>query len=583
MKRMITDQELEKPVHGYIHGHIHRHKDHTHIHGHIHSHKNGVNEVDTVEEDFVPDCPLDTLPLCEDVFCGELDDCFYINCDDSEPSNCCDENYDSICRDKNCNNSDNSGSEIENEINTFIDYHNNETICEDPKCLENQDATVCCYNEEHLQNHLNNLCDDSNNKEFFDKMFQELHKDFDLYSGAVNSSAIRTANTSIFGSAVNEVHYPHEAHPLNNIHNAFFHAKVDDNKTENSLEMDFDFRFDFSNKPKNIGMDTMLDATPTLGTTVPVDTAPIDDSPNFRLSPNSNGQITCEWDNCNKVIDNDNFLSHLSQEHLCQEASKDYPCEWSNCNHLDSNLDSLLLHLNSHKRKPTNDVLILTPASNYSGSASIKSQDSEIKFLQNEDSINITNLQFRPQKKQTTDDNFTCCWEIGTDEMGNFIKCNKTHKDQGELQAHITEDHIKKRQKTYECKWIDCRRHNGKIFTQRQKLIRHLHTHTNYKPWKCNICNMCFAVKQTLDQHQRIHSGEKPFKCSCCDKRFSSSSSLSIHSRVHTGFKPLSCKICGKQFNELSNFNKHFRTHFPTLLNQSQAPGKAYIQSKIVK
>ena len=50
------------------------------------------------------DChEFENLDFCKDVFCDELDDCFFLNCDDSKYSNSCD---------LNCCNSSNSVDEI---------------------------------------------------------------------------------------------------------------------------------------------------------------------------------------------------------------------------------------------------------------------------------------------------------------------------------------------------------------------------------------------------------------------------------------------------------------------------------------
>ena len=45
-------------------------------------------------------------------------------------------------------------------------------------------------------------------------------------------------------------------------------------------------------------------------------------------------------------------------------------------------------------------------------------------------------------------------------------------------------------------------------FHTKQKLIRHIHIHTNFKPCKCDICGASFAVESVLQQHYRVHSGE---------------------------------------------------------------------------
>lgn len=150
----------------------------------------------------------------------------------------------------------------------------------------------------------------------------------------------------------------------------------------------------------------------------------------------------------------------------------------------------------------------------------------------------------------------TCLWE----NDGSI--CHQHFHTTQQLTDHIISDHITSGKSSYVCNWCDCSR-RGKAFTQRQKIIRHLHVHTRHKPFECPFCDKSFSIDLMLRQHIRTHTGEEPFKCTECGKSFKTSSSLSIHMRTHTGEKPLECKFpgCGKRFNESSNLIKHYRTH----------------------
>lgn len=335
--------------------------------------------------------------------------------------------------------------------------------------------------------------------------------------------------------------------------------------------------------------------------------------------------FSCQWDNCFRKVTDSTLMLHLITEHIDQEydlksnsdKNQSYQCEWNECNFMNDDLNTLITHLNCHRGKHDIDnslfnttsapTLItshspaLTPNSiskssitsprdsllnyNIDDSLLFKNSKPKIKEEHNVDDIksieehedtsqnqlNITSMKISPKPKgcklsccHPIDSDFTCKWQLGVDADGKPICCNKKHASSGDLQHHLVTDHIGLGKSIYHCAWIGCERNNGKSFTQRQKLMRHIHIHTHYKPCKCEICGACFAVDSMLKQHLRIHSGEKPFSCSICGKKFATSSSLSIHNRVHTGEKPLVCKWpnCGKRFSESSNLTKHMRIHF---------------------
>merc|ERR1711860_174737 len=79
---------------------------------------------------------------------------------------------------------------------------------------------------------------------------------------------------------------------------------------------------------------------------------------------------------------------------------------------------------------------------------------------------------------------------------------------------------------------------------------------------KTEECQICGKVVQRMDLHMKVHSEFKPFKCELCNKAFTYSSRLSNHIRTtHTGTKPFKCKLCDKRFSQLSNLSSHMQTH----------------------
>ena len=65
-------------------------------------------------------------------------------------------------------------------------------------------------------------------------------------------------------------------------------------------------------------------------------------------------------------------------------------------------------------------------------------------------------------------------------------------------------------------------------------LTEHLKTHTNERPFKCDICDWRGLHKQQLVRHMRKHTGEKPFVCEICSKRYPEKRTLTKHMKTHT-------------------------------------------------
>ncbi|KAI2467703.1 hypothetical protein F4781DRAFT_423125 [Annulohypoxylon bovei var. microspora] len=171
-----------------------------------------------------------------------------------------------------------------------------------------------------------------------------------------------------------------------------------------------------------------------------------------------------------------------------------------------------------------------------------------------------------------------CQWVIspgGSDTQGNI--CGHVCNDPYSLHEHLCNEHIAplSNKMKYLCLWKGCTRRGDQVFASRNKLRRHLATHTAYKPHKCEICGEGFSAQQALDQHVRTHTGETPYKCDYegCGKAFKQKSALTMHKRTHTGEKPLECDICGKRFCESSNLSKHRKTHNPDFKFKCDEPG----------
>ncbi|KAI0594473.1 hypothetical protein F4775DRAFT_431678 [Biscogniauxia sp. FL1348] len=137
-----------------------------------------------------------------------------------------------------------------------------------------------------------------------------------------------------------------------------------------------------------------------------------------------------------------------------------------------------------------------------------------------------------------------CRWICERGETDTHDKtCGLAFNSPVDLQKHLCDDHITSMSsKTkYVCLWQGCSRRGDQDFASRNKLRRHISTHTCYKPFTCPHCHQGFSAQQALDQHIRTHTGEKPYHCDVegCDRSFKQKSALSVF------YLKNSIKLCG--------------------------------------
>lgn len=127
------------------------------------------------------------------------------------------------------------------------------------------------------------------------------------------------------------------------------------------------------------------------------------------------------------------------------------------------------------------------------------------------------------------------------------------------------------------------------------RVIRHMMTHSDQKPFLCPDCGLAFKQLAQLKNHEVVHKmpddvshictlscviitsigfkmplWAKVKKCTKCDRFFANSKSLKSHVKtVHEKIRPFICNICGhkssrKAMLEVSTFSSNLK-HTPTV------------------
>ncbi|KAL4222443.1 hypothetical protein ACF0H5_018482 [Mactra antiquata] len=85
------------------------------------------------------------------------------------------------------------------------------------------------------------------------------------------------------------------------------------------------------------------------------------------------------------------------------------------------------------------------------------------------------------------------------------------------------------------------------------RLKQHMISHTDERPFKCDVCPKTYKSRYHLNEHKAIHEEVKPYYCEFCGKGVTSASALKNHKLMHhSSTRPFNCEDCGASF--ITNF-----------------------------
>ncbi|KIM44484.1 hypothetical protein M413DRAFT_442457 [Hebeloma cylindrosporum] len=298
----------------------------------------------------------------------------------------------------------------------------------------------------------------------------------------------------------------------------------------------------------------------------------------------------CMWGNCHASFSSANELvGHVNLDHLVnstpnldtenfpgifhrhpnqQDPQSPLSCLWGDCNssYLSTNND--IEKLTTHLMNDHLGLQVLFPQTNHHPLPDFTKDEGTTQATPStlDQDLPLTNA---PQMSMHTD-----YVEPPSPMIASGHSCTGTHACQWKdcqltfdscdgLTAHINGVHIGSGKAHYDCFWDNCSRNGQQGFQSKQKICRHVQSHTGHRPFQCDVCQQYFSEAATLQQHKRRHTQEKPYVCDYpgCGKSFAITGALTIHKRTHNGDKPFKCTYCDRGFAESSNLSKHLRTH----------------------
>ncbi|XP_022185281.2 zinc finger protein 43 [Nilaparvata lugens] len=112
------------------------------------------------------------------------------------------------------------------------------------------------------------------------------------------------------------------------------------------------------------------------------------------------------------------------------------------------------------------------------------------------------------------------------------------------------------KEKKFTCKVCDMN------FLHRWSLANHMQSHSNIRPFVCEICSRTFKRsdhlrEHQLNKHQIGKSKHSDFKCDICNRYFTTETYLIRHKRLHSTGMSYECRVCKGRFPTEHSLKMH--------------------------
>ncbi|KAJ8951152.1 hypothetical protein NQ318_021596 [Aromia moschata] len=245
----------------------------------------------------------------------------------------------------------------------------------------------------------------------------------------------------------------------------------------------------------------------------------------------------------NNYVSSTVLVKHCVQEHG-MESKNVRPFACTRCKSRFGNSSNLLQHIKYHDAVRSNMCT-------YCGKGFITKTDLNIHEKQH--------LNMREYKCETC----TKCFNTHKDLRSHKLVvhtdpqlwkyfceyCNKKFPIKSNYDCHMRRHTGDKK---FECHLCD------KRFTDKCVLQRHMRTHSNVRDFKCSHCNKEYKDKRAWARSS-FPSKERKYICHICPKAYYAKNKLTRHLYTHSGEKPFFCTICDKKFNDKSYVKQHMK------------------------